>query len=245
MEKINVFKCIAILSFFAIANSLTAQEKGKLNVGTDLFSRYIWRGVDYGSAPSIQPSLAYKKGGFEIGSWGAYSIKGNYSETDLYAKYTLKDFSLTATDYFIHSELSPNNTKYFDYSSNNTSHIIEATLQYKSSGKIPFSILAGTFVYGADKNWGYDAAKDTIGDNYYSTYVELGYTLTCNNNNYDIFLGLTPQAGAYGNTFGVINAGISGYKTIKVSDSFEIPVKASVIANPQAQNLFFVIGITL
>jgi hypothetical protein len=236
-----------LLSLFviSIAGEGFAQEKGKLNITTDICSRYIWRGTDYGAAPSIQPTFAYSKGKFEIGSWGAYSINGNYSETDLYAKYTAKGFSLIATDYFIHNELSPNHTKYFDYSQNKTAHVFEGSLQYKSPEKYPFSILAGTFVYGNDKNWGYDESKDTTGQNYYSTYVELGYTVKCGGNNYDLFMGLTPQAGAYGNTFGIVNAGISGYKTISVSDKFEIPVKASLIANPQAQNLFFVIGITL
>ena len=242
----NFLKGLGLLLLtLVLALPASAQEKGKFNVAADIYSRYVWRGADYGAAPSIQPAMAYAKGRFEIGSWGAYSVRGNYSETDLYAKCTIKGFSVIATDYFIHNEISANNTHYFDYSKNATSHAIEGALQYKNPGKYPFSILAGTYVYGNDKRWGYDVAKDSTGENYYSTYVELGYSLKCGGNNYDLFLGLTPQAGAYGNTFGVVNAGISGYKTIEVTEKFQIPVKASVIANPQAGNLFFVIGITL
>jgi hypothetical protein len=42
-----------------------------------------------------------------------------------------------------------------------------------------------------------------------------------------------------------VNAGITGYRTIDITNKFSIPVKASLIANPQAENLFFVLGITI
>ncbi len=59
------------------------------------------------------------------------------------------------------------------------------------------------------------------------------------------FIGFTPDNGIYGSEMGVVNLGITGKKTIKVTESFEIPVKASVISNPQTSNVYFVLGITL
>jgi hypothetical protein len=247
MKRKILILIFSLTFYFGCSINIQAQNKptSKINISTDLVSRYIWRGLDYGKAPSIQPTFAFTKSGFEIGCWGAFSTLGTYHEADLYAKYTLKNFTLSCTDYFIHNELKSNNTHYFDYSSKSTNHAFEGSLQYKGSEKFPISLLAATYFYGNDRAWGYDAAKDSTLENYYSTYFELGYTLKCKEKTVDLFMGLTPQAGAYGNTFGLINLGITGYRTIQITDKFELPVKASLIANPQAGNLYFVIGITL
>jgi len=224
-----------------------SKDTSKINVTSDFVSRYIWRGLDYGKTPSIQPTLSFIKGGFEIGAWGAVNTTGSYHELDPYVKYTLKGFTLTFTDYFIHNESNPNNTMYFDYDSKTTNHTFEGSLQYKGPDKFPISILVATYFYGNDRKITPDLAdtsKITVKQNY-STYCELGYTIKYRNKTFDLFLGLTPFSGAYGNTFGVINAGITGYKTIEVTKTFSVPVRASLIANPQAGDLFFVIGFTL
>ena len=241
-----LFFCI-ITAWIADISFLQAQDKpkSKINITSDFVSRYVWRGLDYGRAPSIQPTMAYTKGKIEIGVWGAFNTIGTYHEADLYAKYSMKGFTLALTDYFIHNETNSNNTRYFDYASKTTNHAFEGSLQYKGPEKFPVSILAATYFYGNDRAWGYDAAKDSTLKNYYSTYFELGYTLKCKEKTFDLFMGLTPMAGAYGNTSGVINMGLTTYKTIQVTDKFELPLKASLIANPQAGNLYFVFGFTL
>ena len=248
MKKTKTF-ILAITFIILSGSTVFAQTKdtSKINISTDFVSRYIWRGLDYGKAPSIQPTFSYIKGGFEIGAWGAFNTIGSYHELDPYVKYTLKNFTLTFTDYFIHNEMNTNDTKYFDYGSKTTNHTFEGSLQYKGPEKFPFSILIGTYFYGNDRKITPDMADSTkkIIKQNYSTYIELGYTIKCKEKTFDLFMGLTPKAGAYGNTFGVINAGITGYKTIEVTKTFSIPVKASVIANPQAENLFLVVGFTL
>ena len=248
MKKTQILFIIISLMFLS-GSAIFAQTKdtSKINVSVDFVSRYIWRGLDYGKAPSIQPTLSFTKGGFEIGAWSAVNTTGSYHELDPYAKYTLKNFTLTFTDYFIHNEMNPNGTKYFDYGSTTTNHTFEGSLQYKEPDKFPISLLVGTYFYGNDRKITPDLAdtsKKIIKQNY-STYIELGYTVKCRGKSFDLFMGLTPAVGAYGNTFGVVNAGLTGYKTIEVSKTFSIPVKASIIANPQAGNLYFVIGITL
>ncbi|MFA6924482.1 MAG: hypothetical protein WC223_09540, partial [Bacteroidales bacterium] len=90
-----------------------------------------------------------------------------------------------------------------------------------------------------------DLKKDTTLENYYSTYFELGYSFLCSKNDFDVFLGITPFPCAFGNAFGVVNIGISSRHDIKITDEFSLPVKASLVYNPQFENLFFVLGITL
>jgi hypothetical protein len=226
----------------------TKESSIKLNVGADVMSRYIWRGTDYGHSPSIQPSLSLAVSGFEIGGWGAIATNSYFQEIDLYAKYTLKNFSLILTDYYIPSVTgipSSPDTRYFNYDDEETAHSLEGSLLYKGGEKLPLWLLGGVFFYGNDKRWGYDAVKDTTNETYYSTYIEAGYTLAIKDNNVDLFVGFTPAAGAYGNTMGIVNMGITGYRKIKITDYFDLPVKASLIFNPQASGVYFAFGFTL
>ncbi|NVO01661.1 MAG: hypothetical protein HXX09_03085 [Bacteroidetes bacterium] len=223
--------------------------KLKLNLGTDIMSRYIWRGADYGNAPSIQPTLAVSMGNFEVGCWSAISLTNYYKEVDLYAKYTFKSLSLIITDYYVPSVNGTSNAapdiRYFVYDDKKTAHSIEASLMYKGSEKFPLWLLGGVYVYGNDKRWGYDIKKDTTEATYYSSYLEAGYTFKFKENTADLFVGFTPTYGAYGNEMGIVNVGITGYRKIKITNDFELPLKGSLIFNPQTSNVFFALGITL
>ena len=167
---------------------------------------------------------------------------------DLYAKYTFKSVSVIFTDYYVPSlngtPASPD-TRYFAYNNDSTAHTFEGSLLYKGNEKLPFWIMANVFFYGNDKRWGYDAQKDLNADTYYSAYFEAGYTFTVRENSVDLFAGFTPAAGAYGNTMGFVNMGLTGYRKIRITDQFELPVKASLIFNPQASAVFATFGITL
>lgn len=210
-----------------------------INTGADIYNRYVWRGLDFGSAPSIQPSIEYAhKSGFKIGYWGAFSTIGNYNEVDLYVGYDIADFSIVFTDYFFPVSGVPTMKpeRYFHYDNSNTGHLFEGSVAWGGTEKFPLSILAGAFVYGNDKN--------ADGDQNYSAYIEAGYTFKTKSGDIQPFIGFTPAEGLYGNTMGVVNAGITTGKTITVTDKFEIPVTASVISNPQNGNIHFVFGVS-
>jgi len=241
--------CFLFFTVLLITVKLQAQDstcKASITLSADIMSRYVWRGTDYGASPSVQPTLYYNCGGkFELGVWGSYSLKGVYSETDPYLKLTYKYFSFILTDYFIYSDTQTSKPAYFDFGNKTTNHTLEASLLYKGPEKFPLSILAGTYFYGNDRKWGYDAVKDSTMANYYSTYIELTYSFKCAHSNFDICLGLTPHACAYGNGLGIINTGITAYKKIKLTPTFDLPLKTSLIFNPQAERVFFVVGFTL
>lgn len=273
----KIYFSISLLLALVMFQTGFSQEKKckipfKLNVGADLMSRYVWRGMDYGSSPSIQPTLSFGIGDFEIGYWGAIAVTTNYLESDLYAKYTYKGFSVAVTDYYIPALATDfNDTRYSYCNSKNkidfdtttglslnkfTTHSIEASLQYKGPEKFPISILVATYVYGNDKT-----PQDTIFTqsklvqavnfkNRYSTYIELGYSFAVKTFNFDVFVGATPFSSvystpAYEGNFAVINTGITGYRKIKITDNFELPLKASAIFNPQQSSFYFVFGLTL
>jgi hypothetical protein len=235
-----LFFCIITLCITNISN-IHAQDDDSLKVivNADICSRYVWRGLDYGSSPSIQPTLSLTKKNFEIGYWGAISTLGTYNETDLYLKYTLKNFNITVTDYFfpVNSIPSTKTERYFNYEDKTTGHVFEGLIGWKGSEKFPLYIFAGVSFYGAD--------KDTSGNNRYSTYAEAGYSFKIKNNGLDAFIGFTPYEGLYGNGIGIVNIGLAGSKKIKITENFELPAKVTLVVNPQTENIHLVFGITL
>jgi hypothetical protein len=230
--------------FFAaliIPGSLIAQDSLKnestLSVNADLVSRYVWRGSILGDAkPNIQPYITFCKSGFSAGAWGSSSVGGNYNEVDLFASYNIKYFTLLVTDYFTDYEAA-SKMHYFDYGDSTTLHSFEGALSFDGTEKIPLKILAAVYFYGYD--------KDSLGENYYSTYLEAAYTASIHETEVGISLGFTPMEGLYGSEPGVVNIGISALREIKITDKFSLPVQGSLIVNPQTENIWFVLAVKL
>jgi hypothetical protein len=228
---------------------VNAQVETSFNTGVDLMSRYVWRGLNLGgSSPSIQPTLEYAAGNFTIGTWGAFSMSDGLTvqETDLYLSYNIKDmFTLTMTDYFLPDETLDKNN-YFEFDEDSTGHVLEGSISFDGTEKIPFTFFAAINFWGAD-------ARKADGKKQYSTYIELGFNGTCKEIDYNLFAGFTPnspdeekgETGFYGNKAGFINLGITISKEIQITDKFSLPVTTSFIINPQAENVFLVFGISL
>jgi len=247
--KFNFYFLVLFMTMaFGMPVDLMCQNKLSLDPGADFVSRYIWRGSDFGNSPAIQPKLEMKYSGFKLGAWGSYSFssQANFQEVDLYMAYTLKELlTITITDYFLPDGTLSNN-KYFNYDYNTTGHVFEATLKYEGTENLPLSIMAGTNFAGADART-YDNKLQ------YSTYVEIGYSLNIKETRLNFFLGGTPtkpdkdkgETGYYGPHNGIINIGATATKEIRITEKFSLPVFASLITNPQQQNIFIVFGFTL
>lgn len=234
-----------------------------LSFGADILSRYIWRGMDFGNSPAIQPNLALSWKGLNVGLWGSYAFTGHslqvndtvltklgpYVETDFVISYTCQWFTLSLVDMFIHNGLNPNaGNNFFDYHNSTTGHTLEANLTFNGTDNFPLHLMVSTLLYGDDKN------KDSTGvygygdKNNFSTYFEIAYEFTIKK----MELTLRPFAGAtpFGSSWyqpdgGIINAGFTARKEIPVTSGFSLPVHFSAIANPKAGNLFFVFGVSL
>lgn len=232
---LNLFLNIPIITF--AQDTSRCKKNYDLGLTTDLVSRYIWRGQDYYNNPSIQPTLFFSWGGFTICSWGSFSVANtDIQETHLFTSYTYKFISLGVYDYFfmdyardpITGSMKCNN--YFEYGKE-TKHVLEADMTLSGPEKLPLKFFAAYNFYGNDNNK--------------STYFELSYTGSIKKTKFDAFLGCTPQKGWYGTTSGIVNVGVTGYKSIKINENYEILFKTSLITNPQAENIYLVFGITL
>jgi hypothetical protein len=252
-----LFIFILFIPCFSQTEDVHQAEKGAVNsvqfsLGADLVSRYIWRGKDFGNSPAVQPNVAFSYVGLKIGVWGSYGMiyqpgSGNYAEFDPYVTYTWKWFTLGVTDYFYPNGASPNfDNKYFNYAPNTTGHTFEGCFTFTGPAKFPLTAYVGTLFYGADKGIHPGGVFMPDSQNNYSTYFEASYPFTVKGVGVKPFVGGIPFGSSwYGPYGGVVNAGFTVSKSIKISKEYELPVYTSVISNPQAQSVFMVFGVSL
>lgn len=254
--KMNTLKLFVVVIFLLTVKSSLSQEKStfSLKASAELVSKYIWRGSPAytlnGSqtalAPNIQPTLGFVFSGLEVGAWGSTDFSGIYQELDLYAAYTFKGLTATFTDYYWDAGWA--SKPYFSYKNETTGHILEGSLGYTFT-KIPLKVTVATMFYGADKKYIEDGNATPASN--YSTYIELGYAFKVSDYNFDAFLGMTPADGYYGDGygnvtgFGVVNMGLTGYKTIEFSEKLKTTLRSSLIFNPQQEKAYLVLGISL
>jgi hypothetical protein len=231
-NKVKLLSAVALVATMCVS-SIEAQDTVKIT--SDLVSSYIWRGVYSSRQPNFQPTFAYGHGPFEIGVWGSTDFTGAYKEADLYVAYTISAFKVTVTDY------NWNFTKsYFNYKNATTDHIFEGAIAYTGPTAFPLSVSLNTMLYGADKK-ATDPTKQA-----YSTYIELDYPVKT----FTFFLGATPMDGYYGDGYGgytgfsVCNLGVTSSKNLKISESYSLPLKATLGFNPQKEDAYFVFGFT-
>ncbi|MDR1876583.1 MAG: hypothetical protein LBQ84_03070 [Flavobacteriaceae bacterium] len=237
-----VLACGLLTSFSRVgaqSSDTEATGKVKLNFSGDLVSSYVWRGIKQTGA-SFQPSLALEAGGFTLGSWGSTDFRGGseggHKEIDFYASYAVGGFSATVTDVWFDGEGAYG---YFSKpTGGNIGHLLEGSLAYTFSEKVPLTVAWNTFFLG-------EGDKNADGDNSYSTFIEFSYPFSFQGLDLDIALGFTPWEGVlYGTTgFDVneIKFGVS--KGIKITDTYSLPIFGAVIVNPAMEDIHFVFGL--
>lgn len=219
--------------------SLKAQEpdttsKLTLDVNADLVSRYIWRGLPSSLAPNIQPSVTLGCKNFSAQIWGSYGISQPYAEFDMNLSYTMGAFTLSLWDYYVNAD-EATTTHYFNFS-DTTLHSIEGSLTFNGTEGFPISITLATYLWGDD--------KDEAGDNYYSTYLELGYERNTGETNLKLFAGGTFGEGYYASKATMVNLGFTATRDLQLTEKTALPLTGSVIVNPDAKSVYLVFGIT-
>ncbi len=103
--------------------------------------------------------------------------------------------------------------------------------------------LGGSYTLGSlglSANYIFNEASGSIGGD---TYVEASYAFS----SAKLFVGAGNgwYTSKMDKDFSVCNVGLSTSKELKITDSFSIPFTGSVIMNPDKEQLFFVVGISL
>ena len=195
---------------------LPAASYADFGIGADIYSRYVWRGTDFGNSASVQPALSFSVGGFEVGAWASYPISSDVTsmgsnENDLYLSYSIGGFGATVTDYYF-----PEGGQVFNYKSDDGFHFLEASLSY-AIGSVSF--IAGYFFSGDSDN---------------STYAEIGYGFY---ETEEVSASLVVGAGTgvyvLEDDFNVVNIGLTISRGA---------MSVSYIINPDAETSFLVAG---
>lgn len=256
---------ILLCANFSMAQESSQNSNIKADFSADLVSRYVWRGLQFGGkSPAIQPSVNFSYKNLNLGFWGSYSLGGvNASqEFDISLSYALLKnmFTATLTDYYFPD--SQMNYNYFDYADKTTGHVFEAMLSFNGTKQIPFTFLMAMNFYGADARKVNDDVNspdfNKTGGIQYSNYFELGYSTRISGKDLQFFGGFTltnprkanqqtgyiGEGAFYGGGSGVINLGCKLSDNIKVSNTFSVPVSASIITNPRDKKVYLVFGMT-
>lgn len=242
MKNLTVQKSIKpvliLMSFMLTLLMVPAQSEAQdVSIGADVMSRYVWRGADFGNSPSIQPSLSFASGGFEIGTWGAYPISQSASsveEHDLYIGYTAETessgaFSFGFTDYYFPT----GGAGFFDFEGDGGGHWFEPNVGYSGPSSFPISLYGAMLVHNDPDN---------------SVYLEAGYPVyEGDDTEVSLSVGGTPQeSGFYGtDKAGILSMSLSASKGLKITDDFTLPLSASYIANPYHEVTYLVFGFSL
>jgi hypothetical protein len=241
---VKLFNLVLVICLSVLYQNLFAQEEStvktdsttnsksifSINVSADLVSRYVWRGQPFEQSFCVQPTLALNISNFTIGAWGSYSlVKDTMDEHDLYLVYTFEtpsgNFTANVWDYH-----NPNlGKKFFNFKSDEGAHCIEFSLGYNGPKFFPINFLGAYNIHN-------DADK--------STYIEIGYNFDIKDIKMNLFIGgtkgISKWYGVIEDKLAIINAGISATKTIKITDSFSLPIGVAYTMNPYIEKSFLI-----
>lgn len=213
-------------SVFAQSDTIPAVT---ISTNVDLLSRYIWRGQDYGHAPSIQPGISATWKDFTLGAWGAYTITGSGGqETDFYLEKTIGHFTFSMLDYWSFDDTT--SLDFFNYNRETTQHLLEAQVLFSGGEKLPFNLLA-SYLF-------------PVGDPSQSIYLELQYLYSTAAVDMQFFAGYQAKGEYYASKPAFVNVGCTAIRTMKVTESWSIPLSLSLIVNPSGKSTYLVAGIT-
>ncbi|MBN2596527.1 MAG: hypothetical protein JXR82_07040 [Marinifilaceae bacterium] len=234
------FKSIVLIGLLLVCGGVKADNlpsKTRVNSSIDLVSRHLWRGFNSGTAPTIEPTLELQTGKFTVGAWGAYSFDESYQEIDLYLQYNTPLFQFSLFDFYCPAP-DFSNSKFFDFDSNESVHLFDVSAKYKGCAKFPISIMTSILFYG-------EMDRDENNDQKYSSYIELGYSNMIGGKKFSWAMGFTLYDGMYDDKANLVNASVTMYDKIKLSDQFSLPVRGGLTLNPVTEKLFLTFAITL
>ena len=146
----NRIKLLMLLLLTAMtANAEESLTVSPFSASLELSTKYMWRGIEYGTAPTVFPMIGYNTHGFNAFAMGGYAIDGSHQEVDLGVSYTASEFTVGVSDYYYPSSVGEKD-QYFKLSNRETGHWVEAYATWAGT-KVPLWVTVSTYIYGADK----------------------------------------------------------------------------------------------
>jgi hypothetical protein len=240
--NLNMKKVVIILALVLTSTMTFAQDAppaaapvadapaSKFTASVDVVWPYLWRGMLLNSTKKVafQPYLSYAfTNKLTVGLWGTTNFSNDdtpyntsYNEFDWYVSYQVCPIAkVMLSDYYF--DYPGARASYFDYSKTGTQAIdLSVLLNFADKG-VPLDFQWNTLIGGNDFN--------SNGDRNFSSYAELGYTYSIAKIGVDLraFAGaVMSDDSAYYLMSGLnfTNVGLNATKSIKISDSYSIPV---------------------
>lgn len=212
-------------------------KNSPLSISLELTTKYMWRAIEYGDAPTSFAIINYEHKGFSAYAEGVYAFNGSHSEVDLGVAYNYKWLTVGVNDYYYPSSVGEKD-HYFKLSSRKTGHYLEGAVTLAPE-KIPLWLTLSTYFWGADK-------KPINDKNAYSSYAEIGYSYSFNDYNVaSLAVGAALNKGFYTDYehgFNVVNI-TAKYATSFKFGKFRLPVSASYVLNPYRNKSYVTLSI--
>jgi hypothetical protein len=226
--------------------SVSFAQDLSVNVGADVMSRYIWRGIDVNGAVNIQPNLSLVVGGFSGGFWGSYSLSNNSinntfnQEVDTWISYSyafengMSIGALITDYYYTNVGIKWGNFNNYDNPKGPGAHTVETGVLLKGPGSFPISLSGFINVYN-------DAGNNT--------YFQIDYPAVVADVPLNFFVGASggskENPGYYGTeNFNVTNIGVKATRSIKITEEYSLPVSVAFVLNPRVEISYLVFGVT-
>lgn len=234
-----LFSCMLFMDQ-AFANStepdstaMEAKSKVSVSFNTTINSRFIWRGLELGDHPHIQPSVTFSTGKFFVGAWASHGIAPvafdqsipGYKEVIPYIGYNFApSFTLLILDHY-----NPNFGNIGNFKSDGEgSNTIEARALF-NFGK--FDLMASINIYNDPKN---------------STYLELGYNAELGKGfKVRPLVSVTPTESPFNGTdgFALTQVGVITSKDFSLSKDLGLTLRADFIVNPNLDKFYTAFGV--
>ncbi len=248
-------KSFLLLFLFLVPIAFTmAQEVEENKSSSDLSlniaikNRHLWRcgvGID---GLSVQSTLQYSYKTLRIGAWGAYELDAkSYEEVDLFLEWDFaKNFTFGLYDFYYPSGKTGRMERDFSHFKNSPNHAVDAFISYSGTEQLPLGFVVGAYVYGG-------ADQDEKGDQKYSNYFELNYTLSLKNDrSVKFYVGATAgEDSAYASRdiedngdFNIIGLGAKYTKGFKVGN-FDASMSGEFLYNPNIDGVYMAIAASI
>lgn len=222
-----------LLLCLALTPQKVAAQELSIDTGLNLTSRFIYRGLDLGSAPQIQPRIVVSYQQFEFGAWGSHPLAdtpdaANYKEVKFWLNYTF-DLDAIALTTMVENHYDAN-TNLFDFDQATTSHVLQASARLAQTADAPLDLTVGYTFFGGPAN---------------TIYTELGKSFTAGALGMRAFVSGQYADGAgfvdlgYNDKLVMNQIGISATRALSISSETEFPLTIALVTNPKTERIFF------
>lgn len=231
---------LILITTFAMTPQTTQAQELSIEPSATITSRFIYRGLDLGSSPQVQPSIAFNYGDFNFTLWGSHPLSltpdgSDYKEVKFWMNYTfdLGNFTLTPQ---IENHFNAN-ADLFDFDEDTTTHVFQASVRAAAKGDVAPDFLLG-YAF-----WGAEGFEPTL-------YLEAGVNFSVGDTGLRAFLsGQYSEEGGfvdlgYEGDFVFNQLGLSATRHLRISDSISVPMSVLVAINPKTERAFTAFSIS-